>query len=128
MRYYLLIVGTMLLLNGCYKIGHEDFLDLKEERIGKKMHSKSPYKYKNSGKYVKDKSIKIGQGLTHITKNTQGNLIYHIDGEEVLPHKYATKEWIGKCKYYYVVDTQTFMIKSWGFEKDSNPLSCRTWP
>ena len=127
MKYYILSIGTMLLLGGCSKIRHEAFLDHTKAKIGTKMYSKLPYKFKDSGKFIQDKSKKVGQGLTHIAKDTQGNLIYHIDSEEVLPHKYATKEWIGKCKYYYVVDAQTYIIKSWGFEQDSNPLSCRIW-
>lgn len=108
---------------GC-GVGHQDFINIQNNEIGKKI----PYfkfKFENTGKIVGG-IHKVGYGLTHITKDKNGNLIYHWDIEEILPH-YKYKEITGKCKIYEVVDPKTLIRKSWGFEQDSNPLSCRTW-
>ena len=48
--------------------------------------------------------------------------------QEVLENTRTEREWIGKCLIYYVVDSNTYIIKGWGFDKGGNPLSCRTWP
>jgi len=125
-KYYTILLITSFVFNGCYKVGYEDFLDFKNARVGTVMYNKQIYKYKNSGELGRGDFEIIGQGLVAITKNKKGDLIYHIDEAEILDN-YNKKEWVGKCKFYYIVDPKTYLIKSWGFEKDANPLSCRTW-
>ncbi|UFH59971.1 hypothetical protein [Sulfurovum mangrovi] len=127
MKYTLFILIVFLTI-GCYRVGHEDFMSYKNARIGKKIHyGNAPDKYHNSGELIRGDFLKAGQGLTHITKDKNGNLVYHIESAEVLPN-FQKKEWVGKCKLYYVVDPKTKIIKSWGFDKGGNPQSCRTWP
>ena len=50
MKYYILIIGMMLLLNGCYKVGYQDFVDIENDMIGGKVMNYKPLKYKNAGK------------------------------------------------------------------------------
>ncbi|MES9903305.1 MAG: hypothetical protein ABW168_11610 [Sedimenticola sp.] len=114
-------------LSGCYKVGHEDYINYNNDQIGEKMPFKKPFKFENSGKLVRGKIAISGQGLTHIEKDNNGNLIYHFSEQEILPH-YHTKEWVGKCLTYTVVDPETYIIKGWGFDGGGNPLSCRSWP
>lgn len=129
----------LIIFNGCYKVGHQDWLDYRNNYIGKRIfyNDKAPDKYHSSGKIIRGNYLLSGQGLTYITKDNKGNLFYHIDGSEILPVFYDTskpkwlrkdKNWIGKCKFYYIVDPKTKIIKGWEFEKDANPLSCRRWP
>ena len=127
MRYVLLAL-TLIIMTGCYRVGHQDFIEFNNDITGKKIHYGSPPdKYHNSGKLIRGNFLIAGQGLTHITKNKNGDLIYHIESSEVLPN-FDNKEWIGKCKLYYVVDQKTKIVKAWGFDKGGNPQSCRTWP
>lgn len=125
---YLSFILMLFLLNGCYAIvgGHQHFKDSRNDRIGKKVWFTEPFRFENAGKFVRGKIVISGQGFTHITKDNNGNLIYHWDLEEILPH--YKKEWVGKCLIYYVVDPKTHIIKDWGFDKGGNPFSCRTWP
>ena len=73
--------------------------------------------------------VKAGDGLTHKTKDKDGNIIYHFFLYERLKNPsflfLEEKGIIGKCKIYYVVDPKTNIILNWGFEKDSNPKTCR---
>ena len=125
--YYWLIIGILFLLNGCYAVGYQDFVNYKNDRIGQKPYFTKPFKYDNAGKLRRGNFVISGQGFTHITRDKNGNLIHHFSEQEILSN-YGKKEWIGKCLTYYVVDQKTHIIKSWGFDKGGNPLSCRTWP
>jgi len=127
MKYYILIVGMMLLLNGCYKVGYQDFVDIKNDMIGGKVMNYKPFKYKNAGKPRRGDSIITGQGFTHISKMKNGDLVHHWSNQEILPSFKGNKEWIGKCLVYIIIDAKTGIVKSWGFDKGGNPLSCRSW-
>ena len=127
MRHYLIVAISLVLLNGCYKVGYGDFLDFRNEGIGKKPYFTQPFRFKDAGELRRGDFLITGQGFTHITKNEGGDLIYHWDSGEVLPNFNGNKAWIGKCKYYYIIDAKTGLVKSWGFDKGGNPLSCRTW-
>ncbi|MCL1080192.1 hypothetical protein D5R81_19460 [Parashewanella spongiae] len=120
-----LFLLSILSISGC-AVGHNDFVNYRDNDIGTVMIYKMPFKFKNSGELRRGDFAITGQGLTHIDKDTDGNLIYHFSDQEILPH-FHKKEWIGKCLTYYVVNPTTFIIKSWGFDKGGNPLSCRTW-
>jgi hypothetical protein len=124
-------IKTLLLvvaLSGC-AAGHQDFIDLRNDLyVGKVvMKDKAPYKYSDSGKFVRGDYVISGQGLTKIDTDGNGNLIYHISVQEILPNTRTEKEWVGKCLIYYVVDSSTYLVKDWGFDKGGNPLSCRTF-
>ncbi len=134
---YLVILVFVLVFNGCYKIGYEGFVDSENILIGKRVPYNTIEDWSFSGTIIGGNFLVAGKGLTHITKNKKGDLIYHIDESEVLPNFYddskpkifrTSKKWVGKCKIYYIVDPKTYIIKSWGFDKGGNPLSCRTWP
>jgi hypothetical protein len=137
-RYYLLLIISLIFFNGCYSFGHQDWVSYTNEIIGKKIPYKTaPKKWEHSGKLIRGNFLIGGEGLTHITQDKDGNLIYHISSAEILPIFYdiskpsilrTNKEWVGKCKYYYIVDPKTHIVKNWGFDKGGNPLSCRTWP
>lgn len=127
MKYYMLVMGSLLMLNGCYKVGYEDFLDFRDADVGRKPAFSKPFKFNNAGKPRRGKSIITGQGFTHITKLKNGDLIYHWSNQEILPTFRGNKGWIGKCLTYEIIDAKTGLVKSWGFDKGGNPLSCRTW-
>lgn len=132
MRYTWLLLG-LLLLNGCYAIGHGAFVDIRNNVIGKEVYFKKPFKFKNAGKLRRANFAINGQGLTHITKNKNGDLVYHLSEQEILPifanrgWRSGNKKWVGKCLTYQVVDPKTYIVKGWGFDKGGNPLSCRIW-
>jgi len=126
MRYVVFTIA-LIFITGCYRVGHQDFINYKNNIVGKKIMPSESYKYKNVGKLIRGDFLVGGQGLIHITKNKNGDFIYHIESDEVLPN-FDKKEWVGKCKLYYIVDPKTKVIKSWGFDKGGNPQSCRTWP
>lgn len=124
----LLVVSVVLfILCGC-AVGREDYINFKNSRIGEVIPYKAPFTFEDSGKLIRGDYVKGGQGLTHITKDEKGNLIYHFSDQEILENNRTEKEWVGKCLTYYVVEPNTYIIKGWGFEKEGNPLSCRTWP
>jgi hypothetical protein len=109
---------------GC-GVGHQDFISSENHSIGKKvLYDKFRFKHYNLNLTIGFR--KGGYGITHITYNKKGNIIQHWYSEEILPNK-IYPEAVGKCKTYSVIDPKTRIIKAWGFEKDSNPLSCRTW-
>ena len=112
-------------LLGCV-VGHEDFVNRQNLMIGKRILVKEPYQNKDAGQLFRGSDVIVGQGLTHITKDDQGNLIYHYSDQEVLA-SYPQKAWVGKCLIYRVVDPKTYILKSWGFD-GGNPLACRSWP
>ena len=118
---------SLLLLLGCSAPGHDDYVNYENSMVGTKVAYTEPYRFEMAGKLIRADFLIGGPGFTHITKDNQGNLIYHYSSEEVLP-TYPKKEWVGKCMTYYVVDPDTLIIKSWGFDEGGNPLSCRTWP
>ena len=122
-----LSVIFLLILGGCYSVGHKSYVVDRDEEIGKLMEFKKPFKYKDSGSFNRGNFGIVGEGLTHITKDSAGNLIYHFNEEEILPN-FHTKEWVGKCLIYFVVDSDSHIIKDWGFDEGGNPLSCRVWP
>lgn len=139
---YLFIATLILILNGCYTVGHQDYVNWEDSRIGTKAYYIKPYKFThtNPGEFTRGNFEIAGYGLTHVTKDIDGNLITHWDDGEILPNyangevelfsvklKTGRKEWVGKCLTYYVIDAKTHIIKSWGFDKGGNPLSCRTW-
>ncbi|BFM49522.1 hypothetical protein [Marinomonas sp. THO17] len=111
---------------GC-AVGHKDYVNFKNNMIGKKLPYSKPFKFENSGELVRGDFVIAGQGLTHITKDHAGHLIYHISDQEVLPNA-NMKAWVGQCLIYYVVDPETHIVKAWGFDEGGNPLSCRSWP
>jgi len=129
MRYLILSI-IIILFSGCIPSnGYDGFVYVQNNYvIGSKEYRIKPTKYKDSGQLIKDNSELIGDGLTHITKNKNGDLIYHIYSHALLSHKWTPKIWVGKCKIYEVVDPKTMIIKSWGFDKDGNPQSCRVGP
>jgi hypothetical protein len=121
------MIVLLLMLGGC-AAGHDDYVNFENNMLGKKMPFKEPFKFDNAGELLRADFLLGGQGLTHITKDQEGNLIYHFSGEEVLSNFNNNNEWVGKCLTYSVVDPKTFIIKAWGFDEGGNPLSCRTWP
>ncbi|MBY6096712.1 hypothetical protein [Ferrimonas balearica] len=126
LRFMAVSVGLFLLCSCA--VGYEDYLKFKNSRVGEIMPYKEPFSFSDAGKLIRADYVKVGQGLTHITKDEKGNLIYHFSDQEILENTRTEKEWVGKCLTYYVVDPETYIIKSWGFDKGGNPLSCRTWP
>lgn len=119
-------VLSLLSLAGC-AVGHKDYINLQNSTIGTKVVETKPYKWEDSGKLIRADFLMSGQGLTHITNDEHGNLIYHYSDGKILPN-FHTKEWVGECLIYEVVDPETMVVKDWGFEEGGNPLSCRTWP
>ena len=126
MKKVLLLLLVAGIVAGC-SVGHEDYVNFRNKLVGTQETSTEPYKWPDSGQLIRSDYLLSGQGLTHISKNAQGDLIYHYDVQEVLPN-YRRKEWVGKCLIYNVVDPVTRIIKDWGFDEGGNPLSCRTWP
>jgi hypothetical protein len=124
--YKLGLLLTVIFLSGC-AVGHKDYVDYRDDAIGTIMAYKKPFKFENAGKLRRGDFAISGQGLTHIEKDHDGNLVYHFSEQEILPH-FHTEEWVGKCLTYSIVDPETYIIKSWGFDESGNPLSCRTWP
>jgi len=119
------ILFTSLLFSGCImRGGHQPFVKMYNNHLGKK-NLFDKYKFESYGQIIGG-FRKSGYGLTHITKDKNGNLIYHWDHWEVLPN-YNDKKAVGKCKVYEIVDPKTKIVKAWGFEPDSNPLSCQVW-
>lgn len=128
MKRLFVFIGLLFMFSGCYSVGHQDFLDYRNSRIGTKTFYNKPLKFTNTGKIKRGDFLLSGQGLTHISKDKDGNLIYHWDEEEVLSIFKGNPEWIGKCKTYDIVHPKTKLIIGWGFDKGGNPQSCRTWP
>ncbi|MGI5309242.1 hypothetical protein [Rheinheimera sp. WS51] len=115
------------ILCGC-AVGQDDYVRFKNSMIGQVMPYKEPFSFENAGKLIRSDYVKGGQGLTQITKDEEGNLVFHFSDQEILENTRTEKTWVGKCLTYYIVEPGTYIIKSWGFDKGGNPLSCRTWP
>jgi hypothetical protein len=126
MKYIIFFILFVLLIAGC-AAGHQDYVDFKNSLIGKVEKETAPFKWENSGELIRADFLISGQGLTEITKDDEGNLIYHYSVQEVLDTN-PRVEWVGKCLTYNVVNPETMIIIDWGFDKGGNPLSCRTWP
>ena len=75
------------------------------------------------GKYYLEYCVSENEGLTHITKDKNGNIIYHWFSGRYLREDSTA---YGDCKIYYVVDSQTHIILSWHYdiENGGNPESC----
>ena len=119
----LIALFISLLFIGC-GVGHQDWVNIKNSNVGKRA-SNDNYRFESFGKIIGG-FRKGGYGITHITYDKDDNIIQHWDYYKILP-KYPYKEIVGKCKIYEIVDPKTRIMKSWGYEPDANPLSCRTW-
>ena len=95
--------------------------------IGLEASRIKPFTFKDTGKFERADYSIIGKGVTHTTKDKEGNLIVHWDLNEILPN-FGYKKFVGKCLIYEIVDPNTHIIKGWGFDKGGNPQSCRVWP
>ncbi len=127
-KYGFLLIFALFLLNGCSgSWGQKGYIDSENRMIGKKLVSIKPFTFKNAGEFTRAKFQIAGQGITHVTKNENGDLVVHWFSSEILPH-YPNKKWVGKCLTYEIVDSKTHILKDWGFDKGGNPLSCRHWP
>ncbi|WP_435274838.1 hypothetical protein ACMAZF_16495 [Psychrobium sp. nBUS_13] len=124
--YHIVCLLLLLSIGGC-TTGYQGYVNVLDDKIGTKMHYKKPFKYKNAGQLKRANFVITGQGLTEITKKNEGDLIYHFNNQEILPN-FSNKDLVGKCLIYYVVDSKTYIIKRWGFDKGGNPSSCRMWP
>lgn len=107
--------------------GHNNFVEFRNDEIGTVLKREKPYKYKDSGEFIRGNYVVSGQGLTRISKNGNGDIVYYFSVQEILPNTRTEKEWIGKCLIYYIVEPDTFVVKEWGFDEGGNPLSCRTF-
>ena len=118
----------VMVLTGC-AAGHQDFIDLRNDLYVNQvvMDENAPYKFSRSGEFIRGDYVIAGDGLTEISHDNNGNLIYHFSVQEILPNSRTEKEWVGKCLIYYVVDPNTRLVKDWGFDEGGNPLSCRTF-
>ncbi|RVU37004.1 hypothetical protein EOE67_11880 [Rheinheimera riviphila] len=125
MKQKLTLFFTVLLMCSC-AIGNVPFAKRLDGEVGTKATILDPTRYGNSGDLIRADYLVSGEGFTHITINGNGDIIQHWFLSEVLP-THSIKEWVGKCKIYYVVDSKTNIIKNWGYDKDSNPESCRDW-
>jgi hypothetical protein len=123
---YFLIAFVVFTLAAC-AAGHADFVDTRSDWIGTKMQREQPYKWEDSGQFIRGDYVVSGQGLTAITENEDGDIVYHYSVHEILANSRTEKEWVGKCLVYYVVNPKTFIVKDWGFDEGGNPLSCRTF-
>lgn len=127
-RYGFLFIFTLFLLSGCSSSwGQKGYIDFKNRLIGKKTIDVKPFIFKDAGEFSRGKFLIVGQGVTHVTKNENGDLVVHWFSSEILPH-YPNKKWVGKCLTYNIVDAKTHIVKGWGFDQGGNPLSCRNWP
>ncbi|REL26689.1 hypothetical protein DXX93_11070 [Thalassotalea euphylliae] len=120
-------------LSGC-AVGYEPWAEFQDKLIGKKAWRMEPHRFENAGELIRADYLVAGEGFTHTSVNENGDIIQHWFDAEVLPNFYnknemrGHKEWIGKCKFYLVVDPETYVIKSWGHDEGGNPQSCRHWP
>ena len=129
-RFRMIIPFTFLVVLSSCAPGHQDFINFRNNfDLGREiMFTTSPKKFTRAGKFIRGDYAIAGEGLLSVTKNNMGELIYHVFVQEILKNTRTEKEWVGKCLIYYVVDPKTYIVKSWGFDKGGNPLSCRTWP
>jgi len=136
MKNILMSFALSFLLSGC-AVGHKPWVEIQNDQIGQKVGVLDPNRFGNAGELIRANFLVAGKGFTHITEDKNGNVIQHWFVSEVLPNYYdedgpfglttGVKEWVGKCKYYYVVDPETHVIKGWGIDEGGNPQSCRVW-
>ncbi len=126
---YIFYILIIVFFGGC-ATGHQAYVNMMNDNVGVEMLSlpTKPYKYKNAGKLVRANYLIGGEGLTHITKDKDDNIVYHYSGGEVLDKPNVAERFVGKCLTYQVVDPETKIILSWGFDEGGNPQSCRFWP
>ena len=131
MRSIVKILLTLLFIQSLISCaaGHQDYIDLTNKFVvGQEiMYEKRPHKFGDAGQFYRGDYVIVGEGLTRIDTNSDGKLIYHEFSQEILPNTPMNKEWIGKCLVYYVVDPQTKIVLSWGFDEGGNPLACRSF-
>ena len=114
---FLALNFSLLVLFGCVA-GHEDYIDFENSMIGTTMTYKEPFKFEHAGELIRGDFVRGGLGLTQITRNKNGDLIYHFSVQEILSHASRGRpEWVGECLIYQIVDPETYIIKSWGFDK-----------
>lgn len=109
--------------------GHQDFIDFRNDvDVGREIIFKtSPAQFSRAGEFIRGDYVIAGDGLVNIDKNSEGQLVYHVFIQQILPNTRMEKEWVGKCLIYYIVDPDTYIVKGWGFDEVGNPLSCRTF-
>ena len=114
-----------IMLNGCV-IGNVPFEWNLDSMVGTTARIVAPTSNEDSGDLIRSDYLISGKGFTHISKNENGDIVQHWFYSEVLP-THSRKDWVGKCKIIYVVDSKTYIIKSWDYDKGANPESCRHW-
>jgi hypothetical protein len=113
---YIIIFLTIILFSGCIVNSnpHVSFVEGKNLQVGQDINFTKQYH-----NYYR---------LTHKSKDTKGNDVYHFFLYERIKNPsflfYEQKEIKGKCLIYYVVDSKTNIIIDWGFDEDGNPKSC----
>jgi hypothetical protein len=120
----ILVFSGMIL--SCVVIGNIPFAKALDSRVGQKASLLDPTRYGDAGDIIRGTFMISGDGFTHITKNENGDIVQHWFYSEVLSN-FNRKEWIGKCKVFFVVDPKTNIIKDWGYDEGGNPQSCRHW-
>ena len=125
---YCLLLALLLLTTGCVDKSHQMWVEnMDNSLLGQKYINNVPKKNADAGKLIRSNYLLEGEGLTHITKDKDGNIVNHLSISEVLP-AYSKKNGVGKCLIYLVVDPKTHIILNWGFDEGGNPMSCRIWP
>ena len=127
MKLLCLLVLSVIFLNGC-AVGNKPFSARNDSKVGTNAFFLDPTRYGDAGDLIRADYLIAGDGFTHITVNDDGDTVQYWFLSEVLPNFVGEKEWVGKCKIVYVVDSNTNVIKSWDYDEDSNPQSCRDWP
>jgi hypothetical protein len=107
--------------------GHNDFIKIENGNVGTKMFRDKPYKWEDSGELIRADYLVSGLGLTDISEDKDGDIVYHFFVHEILPNTRLEKEWVGQCLIYYIVDSESYIVKEWGFDNGGNSLSCRTF-
>ncbi|GIU38370.1 hypothetical protein L2719_16130 [Shewanella schlegeliana] len=127
MKKFVILLLSISLLASC-TVGNAPFAERRDTYVGTKVSFLDPTRFGNAGDLIRSDYMVAGDGFTHITKNENGDIVQHWFISEVLPNFVGEKEWVGKCKIFYVVDPKTNIIKSWGYDEGGNPQSCRDWP
>jgi len=120
-----IILFTILVISGC-TTGNKPWEDYRNELIGSKAPVLDPTRFGDAGELIRADYVISGDGFTHISKDNEGHIIQHWFYSEVLPTA-PSDAWVGKCKIFYVVDPDTNVIISWGYDEGSNRESCRVY-
>lgn len=123
----IILISISVLISGCLGIGHKGWSDYMDTKVGRKVEVLDPTRFGDAGDYIRANFLISGEGFTHITMKENGDIVQHWFTSEVTSEN-GREEWVGKCKFYYVVDSKTNVIKSWGIDEGGNPESCRIWP